>query len=91
MTKKFFSILISILFLISVLGTVVYAEDVVEPSVETTVVETTNTAYTNFVAKVEAYASTGYTNTVVYTSDSVSSQGDYLGIQPLWCKGFKRS
>lgn len=78
MTKKFFSILISILFLISVLGTVVYAEDVVEPSVETTVVETTNTAYTNFVAKVEAYASTGYTNTVVYTSDSVSSQGILL-------------
>jgi hypothetical protein len=76
MNKKAFSILLSVLFLISVFTFGTYAEDteVVTDSIETTV-DTTPSAYSEFVAKVEAYASTGYSNSIVYTSDSVKSKG----------------
>lgn len=53
-----------------------YAEDTVEVPEATDT--TTPTAYEEFVAKVEAYASTGYEPTIVYTSDSVHSHGVLL-------------
>lgn len=78
MNKKVFSILLSVLFLIGVFTFGTYAEDTKNVSESVEVVTNPSSAYSEFVAKVEAYASTGYTNTVTYMSDSVASQGILL-------------
>lgn len=78
MNKKIFSILLSILFLVSVYTFGAYAEDTEPVSESTENAISTSSAYSEFVAKVEAYASTGYSKSVVYTSDSVKSQGVIL-------------
>ena len=73
MNKKLFAVLLSVLFLFNVLCIAAYAEEVVdsEPVLEST----SSTVFEEFRAKVEAYASTGFSNTVSYTSDSVSYKG----------------
>jgi hypothetical protein len=73
MNKKLFAVILSVLFLFNVLGIAAYAEEVVdsEPVSE----PTSSTAFEEFVTKVEAYSATGFTNTVSYTSDSVSYKG----------------
>lgn len=79
MNKKIFTLFISILLLFNVLVTSVFAEEVAETvPVESDTVESTASAYEEFIAKVEAYASTGYDVSVVYTTDSVDSKGIYL-------------
>ena len=80
MNKKVFSILLSILFLVSVYTFGTYAEDTEAVSESTENAISTSSAYSEFVAKVEAYASTGYSKSVVYTSDSVKSQG--ISLEP---------
>lgn len=90
--NKLLAILLSVLFIVNVLCISAYAEEeltteVVEDTESTEDVETVPeepvvgaepSAYDKFVAKVEAYASTGYEPTVAYTSDSVASQGVLL-------------
>ena len=88
--NKLLAILISVLFIVNVLGIVAYAEEdvpadevtesteTVETVPEDSVVDVEPSAYDKFVAKVEAYASTGYSPTVSYTSDSVTAQGILL-------------
>lgn len=75
MNKKVFSILLSVLFLISVFTFGTYAEGTESVPKSTETVTSPSSAYSEFVAKVEAYASTGYSNSIVYTSDSVKTQG----------------
>ena len=91
MIKKIFISLFSILFLINVLVFNISAEEVMGSDTSTDVTESvtdtetlvpsepstpeTSTAYLDFVAKIEAYASTGYDVTVLYTSDSVDRKG----------------
>lgn len=50
----------------------------IEPDPVPEVLDTTNSKYNEFVAKVEAYASTGYDCVVVYTPDSIVSEGVLL-------------
>lgn len=74
MSKKLIAVLFSVMFLFNVLGITSYAE-VVEDSVAE---PTAPSAYETFVAKVEAYASTGYDAGVAYAPDSIASEGVYL-------------
>lgn len=78
MNKKVLSILLSVLFLISVFTLGTYAENTESVSESTETVANISSAYSEFVAKVEAYASTGYSHSIIYTSDSVKSQGVWL-------------
>lgn len=80
MNRKVLTLILSILFLFSVFGLGTFAEDIVETDVvETTTVNVDNSVkYTEFVTKVEAYASTGYEPSVTYTSDSVAFEGILL-------------
>lgn len=73
MNKKILTALLSILVLFSVLATPIFAEE----GPDTEPLEPTG-AYEEFVAKVEAYAATGYEPTVTYTPDSIVSEGIYL-------------
>lgn len=68
MNKKITILVLIVSVLISVLGIPAYAEVEQEDT-------PTASAYTEFVTKVEAYASTGYSIDVSYTADSVSADG----------------